>query len=200
MEALGGPENLEDRQLQDVEIAITESDNEAAARLNATLKSMYGGPSTTAEILTDVLRRAGDTTTVIQPGKDPNTTYGLTPWRAQDQVVFMAQLARGCLFDDASTDHLLTTMGRVIDEQRWGLGSVGGQAFKGGWGAKTGETAFEVRQVGLLRAENGNPYVVAITAWPSQESLEAGQELVSEVAQWVTGKVVEAPQPEPCVA
>ena len=108
----------------------------------------------------------------------------------------MSELARGCLLDRDSTDYLMAALGGVTEEQSWGLGSLGATAFKGGWWAKSGESAFEVRQVGLMTASDGNLYVIAITAWPREESLEAGQILVEEVAAWI----VSAPEPAPCGA
>ena len=195
---VGGPEALTDQQRFAIELAITESDNDAAAELNAELKSRHSGPTSTAQVLTEMLRDVGDPTTTIEPGREANSNYGLSVWEVQAQAAFMSALARGCVLDDDSTDYLLTTMGRVIDEQAWGLGAIGADAFKGGWGAKTGETAFEVRQVGVVRAANGNPYVLAIAAWPQEESYLAGQVLVEEVARWVAGKVVAAPQASGC--
>lgn len=101
-------------------------------------------------MLTGLLRQSGDRSTTIQPGKEAESNYGLSQWAPSGQALFMSELARGCLLDRDSTDYLMAALGGVIEEQRWGLGSVGSTAFKGGWGAKSGEIAFEVRQVGLI--------------------------------------------------
>ena len=45
-------------------------------------------------------------------------------------------------------------MGRIVPEQRWGLGRVPGIRFKGGWGpSERPEGGYEVIQVGIAGAE-----------------------------------------------
>ena len=45
-------------------------------------------------------------------------------------------------------------MGRIVPEQRWGLGRVPGIRFKGGWGpSERPEGGYEVIQVGIAGAQ-----------------------------------------------
>lgn len=193
-----GPEGIPTSLSYSVERALTASDNESAAEVNAWLKSRYGGPERTAERLTEVLREAGDKRTTIRAGQEENSNYGLSQWDVQSQARFFSELSRGCVLDPRSTGFLLGVLGQVVQEQSWGLGGVGATSFKGGWGAKSGESAFQVRQVGLVRAPDGNEYVLAISVWPSAETYEDGQVLVAEVANWAVANIESAPEAVDC--
>jgi hypothetical protein len=128
----------------DLEAAITRSDNEAALRLWSRLDD---GP---AEVEA-VLRRAGDTETTLEREPDPRgwSSFGRTVWSLSAAATFYRALARGELLPPAETDHILDAMGRVVPEQRWGLGQLAGIRFKGGWGPRE-DGGYEVIQVGVL--------------------------------------------------
>jgi hypothetical protein len=152
-----------------VEAAITRSDNEAALLL---WRRLDDGP---AEVEA-VLRRAGDDRTTLERDPDPRgySSFGRTMWSLPGALAFYASLARGELLPEADTERVLNAMGRVVPEQRWGLGQVPGIRFKGGWGpSEEPGGGYEVVQVGIA-----GPTVVAIAA--RAEDFEAAKQLASK--------------------
>lgn len=123
-----------------IDAALRDSDNEAAVALWNGL-----GTSTQARAQVDaVLAAAGDTTTRIGQNEALGaTTYGYTTWRLADQAVFAAGIA--CQPQAAP---VVTAMTEVAEEQRWGLGTLPGAAFKGGWGPYG--AGYTSRQFGLV--------------------------------------------------
>jgi outer membrane murein-binding lipoprotein Lpp len=180
----GGPDAVDGGTLAEVERALTASDNAAAASLFARLQRTHGGLEGAAAAVADVLREAGDDTTVVSTqGRDGFSPYGQTDWSLTNQHRFMAALAGGCLSDPASTDFVLEQLSRVIQEQRWGLGASGRQAwFKGGWGPGI-DGRYLVRQVGMLELDDARRLVVALAAQPG--SFAAGQAALTEIAAWL---------------
>lgn len=131
---------------QDIESALTVSDNEAAERLWTSLGT---GPDA-ARSVEQELRRAGDHNTrvpgeVTSPG---HSVPGQTVWRLSDQTAFTASLP--CR---SGSSTVTAAMGRVSAEQRWGLGRVEGARIKGGWGDTP--DGYVVRQLGLLPGSEG---------------------------------------------
>ncbi|MBI4898306.1 MAG: hypothetical protein HY827_08045 [Actinobacteria bacterium] len=158
--------------------AITASDNAAAASLWSSL----GGGSTAGSKIEKVLADAGNTSTSVQTQKVRSdfSPYGQTEWSVSDQQVFAAALP--CL---RGSDPVITLMGQVVSDQRWGLGQVGSnQRFKGGWGPDTGG-AYDVRQFGLIDLPSGGTLAVAIAAHPPDGSFETGKSMLNQLAQWV---------------
>jgi hypothetical protein len=152
-----------------IEAAITRSDNEAALLL---WQGLYDGP---AEVEA-VLRRAGDDRTTLEREPDPrgHSSFGRTVWLLRSALTFYAALARGELVPAADTERVLDAMGRIVPEQRWGLGRVPGIRFKGGWGpSEQPEGGYEVIQVGIAGAR-----VIAVAA--RAEDFEAAERLASE--------------------
>lgn len=152
-----------------IEAAITRSDNDAALRL---WQALDDGP---AEVVA-VLRRAGDTTTTIGPEPDPRgwSPFGRTVWSLEAAATFYRALARGELLDGSDTKRVLDAMGRIIPEQRWGLGALPGVRFKGGWGPSEDPGAgYEVIQVGIV-----GDAVIALAA--IARDFEAAKELASK--------------------
>ncbi len=193
-----GPDGLNSEQRDLIERALSSSDNEAAAALHRELEARHGGLQGAADAMTALLRRAGDSSTEVSTiGRDTYSTYGQTLWSAAEQARFMAALMRGCVLPDSSTQFLRDQMGNVVSDQRWGLGDAGSPAFKGGWGPDP-DGQYLVRQLGVLRAADGNDYAVAITARPDDGSFQGGQQLLTEVAQWLNQQVVTAPAPASC--
>ncbi len=128
------------------EAAITYSDNAAAG----TLWSSLG--SDAAQAVQQVLDEADD---VMPGGPWPHTTvendaFGATEWSLVDQVRFASQLP--CLPQTATVTEL---MSHITDEQRWGLGTLDGAIFKGGWGPDDDTGIYLVRQFGLVPARDG---------------------------------------------
>src|SRR5688572_7673564 len=112
-----------------IEAAITRSDNDAARRLWAALDD---GPGDVEA----VLRQAGDSETTLEREADPRgwSSFGRTVWSLQAAGGFYRALANGELLARSYTDRILDAMGRVVPDQRWGLGTVPGMRFKGGRG------------------------------------------------------------------
>ena len=128
-----------------VEAAITHSDNEAALRLWSLLDD---APAQVEA----VLRRAGDSETVLEREPDPRgwSPFGRTVWTLDAGATFYRALARGELLGAAETERVLGAMGRVVPEQCWGLGRIPGVRFKGGWGpSEEPEGGYEVIQFGI---------------------------------------------------
>ncbi|WP_084342516.1 hypothetical protein [Janibacter corallicola] len=138
---------LGEKAAADVEAAITASDNEAAADLWERLGSgRKASDATEAQ-----LRRGGDTRTevppeVTAPGFSP---FGQSRWRLADQATFTASLP--CL---AGSTTVTSAMSRVLPGQSWGLGTIEGARFKGGWGPTP--EGYVVRQLGIVPGTKGD--------------------------------------------
>jgi Beta-lactamase enzyme family len=127
-----------------IEAAITRSDNDAALRL---WQALDDGPAQVEA----VLRRAGDPDTTLECEPDPRgwSSFGRTVWSLAAAATFYRALARGELLSAVDTGHVLDAMGRVVQDQRWGLGAQPGVRFKAGWGpSERPEGGYEVIQVG----------------------------------------------------
>ena len=154
---------------QAIEAAITRSDNDAALRLWAQLDDG-------CDRVEAVLRRAGDADTVLEREPDPRgwSPFGRTVWTLEAGATFYRALARGELLDAPDTERVLDAMGRVIPEQRWGLGQVPGIRFKGGWGpSEEPDGGYEVIQFGI-----SGDSVLALSAVAAD--FESAQELASK--------------------
>jgi hypothetical protein len=153
-----------------IDAAITRSDNDAALRLWDALDD--GAAEVEA-----VLRAAGDHDTTLEREPDPrgHSSFGRTVWSLSAAVRFYGALARGDLLPREDTRRVLDAMGRIVPEQRWGLGAVDPpMPFKGGWGpSESPEGGYEVIQVGIA-----GPTVVAIAA--RAEDSEAAKRLASK--------------------
>ncbi len=152
-----------------IEAAIMRSDNDAARLL---WEKLDDGP---AEVEA-VLRQAGDARTTLEREPDPRgySSFGRTVWSLPGAMAFYAALARGELLPEADTERVLDAMGRIVPEQRWGLGRVPGIRFKGGWGPREeAQGGYEVIQVGIA-----GPSVLAIAA--RAEDFEAAKRLASK--------------------
>ena len=152
-----------------IEAAITRSDNDAARLL---FDSLGDG----AAEVEAVLRRAGDDQTTFERERDPRgyTSFGRTVWSLPAALTFYAALARGDLLPEPDTERVLDAMGRIVPEQRWGLGALPGIRFKGGWGPSEGpDGGYEVIQVGIAGST-----VIAIAA--RAEDFEAAKRLASK--------------------
>jgi Beta-lactamase enzyme family len=151
-----------------IEAAITRSDNDAAL-------SLWNRLSDPAAAVEAVLRRAGDAETVLERRPDVRgwSSFGRTVWSLEAAGTFYRALARGELLDAADTERILDAMGRVVPEQRWGLGRLPGVRFKGGWGpSEEPDGGYEVIQVGIVEGS-----VIALAAVAAD--FEAAQELAS---------------------
>ena len=155
--------------------AITESNNAAAESIWVSL----GDPITAAHKVDDVLRQSGDPTTVQSQKVRPEfSAFGQTDWPLTEQVRFTS----AAVCDNANAP-IFALMGGVQADQRWGLGTVPGSLFKGGWGpSPTG--SYLVRQMGVLATPNGM-IAVALAAQPASGKFEDGTAALTEIAAWL---------------
>jgi hypothetical protein len=158
--------------------AITASDNAAAEALWSSL----GSPNAAGAAVQQVLAEAGDNKTrietrVVRPGF---TSFGQTYWSLAAQERFIAGLP--CLADSAP---VLALMQQIESDERWGLGTLGGQtAFKGGWGPDL-EGRYLVRQMGILTLPNGHAVAASIATIPVDGSFATGTANLSRIAEWL---------------
>jgi hypothetical protein len=164
-------------------VAITESDNAAAESIWAGL----GNPASAATKVDAVLRQAGDPTTVQSKRIRPEfSAFGQTEWPLTDQVRFIS--AAVC---DKANAPVFALMGQVSSEQSWGIGTLPGSRFKGGWGpSPTG--SYVVRQVGVLNVPTGM-IAVALAAQPASGKFDDGVAALTEMAHWLMSHVSELP-------
>jgi hypothetical protein len=156
--------------------AITESDNAAAESIWAGL----GDPATAAHKVDAVLRETGDPTTVQSQKVRPEfSAFGQTEWPLTDQVRFIS-----VAFCDKANAPVFALMGQVQHDQSWGIGTVSGSRFKGGWGpSPTG--GYLVRQVGVLNSPAG-AIAVALAAQPASGQFDDGVAALTQMASWLT--------------
>jgi hypothetical protein len=155
--------------------AITESDNAAAETIWAGL----GDPIIAAHKVEAVLRETGDPTTVEFRKLRPEfTAFGQTDWSLADQAKFVSSAV--C---DARNAPIFALMGEVVPDQSWGIGTLPGSRFKGGWGpSPTGN--YLVRQIGILSAPAGT-VAVAVAVEPASGSFPDGIKELTDVANWL---------------
>jgi hypothetical protein len=163
--------------------AITESDNAAAESIWQGL----GDPVTAAHKVEAVLREAGDFTTVQSQKVRPEfTAFGQTDWSLTDQARFLAFAV--C---DTQNEPIFVLMGQVEPDQRWGIGTIAGTRFKGGWGPST-SGSYLVRQIGLLSGPKGTT-AVAIAAQPASGSFADGTRDLTAISDWLTAHMTSLP-------
>ena len=156
-----------------VNAAITVSDNAAAEAMWASL----GGPYAAAAATDAVLRDGGDPVTRTNPERirPEFTAFGQTQWALADQAAFGANLT--CIDGGGP---VVEAMGDIAADQRYGLGTIPGARFKGGWGPDASGT-YLVRQFGTI-AVDGGEVGVAIAARPADGTYESGQAMLTEIA------------------
>jgi hypothetical protein len=161
--------------------AITASDNAAAEQLWSAL----GAPGQAGALVEAQLRAAGDASTTVQTQRVRAgfTAFGQTEWALADQVRFTAGLS--CT---AAGRAVLALMGRVVADQRWGLGAGGVPArFKGGWGPGAG-SGYLVRQMGVLTVK-GHPVAVVIANLPRDGAFGTGTRNLTTITRWLVAHV-----------
>ena len=156
--------------------AITASDNGAAQSMWDEL----GAHQSAADKVQSILAEAGEPAPLVpsevtRPGF---SAFGQTRWPLSDQVRFLASAA--CDPRDAP---VLELMGEVVPGQRWGLGTIDGSRFKGGWGPGT-DGLYLVRQFGILGSPRGQ-VVVALAAVPDSGGFGDGTAVLNRMAAWL---------------
>ncbi|MGW4536217.1 hypothetical protein ACWEOI_35195 [Nocardia sp. NPDC004340] len=153
--------------------AIEYSDNSAAD----TLWQALGSPDVAAQTVQDVLREGGDTDTTVPATRTRSdySAFGQADWSLANQVKFAAKLP--CL---PESDAVTSLMSKVSSGQRWGLGTLDGAEFKGGWGPDTSGN-YLVRQLGLIPTAGGQ-IAIAIATQPNSGSFDDGTVMLTKVA------------------
>lgn len=126
-----------------LEASLSWSDNEAAEALWNSLGDWSG----TGEGVDEVLRDGGDDNTTfhrddVEYGE--SVPFGVTEWTLVDQATFGANLP--CI---DGGEEISQIMGHVVAEQRYGLGTIDGARFKGGWSPDDDGNYF-VREFGII--------------------------------------------------
>ena len=158
--------------------AITISSNSEAHAM----WEMLGGYEKSAAAVTEVLRAGGDNNTVVNY-EDNN--FGLTPWANSDAAIFADHLP--CM-DDALNVYSL--MGAVHESHRWGLGTIKGVHFKGGWGPV--DTGYIVRQMAVIPAGDGQFFGISIMV-ESKSGQIRGQDDLTTIANWLKKYISQIP-------
>jgi hypothetical protein len=155
--------------------AITQSDNAAAD----VLWQGMGDPEIAAGKVDAVLQEFGDPTKVQSQRIRPEfSAFGQTIWSLTDQTRFLA--AAAC---DSRNEPILNLMDEIAGDQQWGLGSIAGTRFKGGWGPSEAG-AYLVRQIGVLPVDAGQ-VVVAIAVQPQSGAFGDGTAELTQIADWL---------------
>ncbi|WP_253861547.1 serine hydrolase [Mycobacterium asiaticum] len=163
--------------------AITESDNAAAEALWQQL----GDPSTAAQKVQQILQETGDPTIVESRKVRPEfTAFGQTIWSLVNQTRFIASA-----FCNKQNEPIFALMGQIAPQQSWGIGTLTGAQFKGGWGPSP-SGRYLVRQLGILNAPSGK-LAVAIAAEPASGSFEDGRRALDEAAAWLSMHLAQLP-------
>lgn len=138
--------------------AITASDNAAAQQLWDEL----GGGEPAAQATNAVLREGGDTITMTQPLviREGFTAFGQTHWELIDQARFATGLSHM-----PGAEEVVSAMGNIAPDQRYGLGSIEGAIFKGGWGPEL-DGRYLVRQFGTIPTADGVTGVAIMAIGP----------------------------------
>lgn len=156
--------------------AITASDNSAA---EAVWRSL-GAPSEAGAAATQVLREGGDGETQVQSAvtRPGFSAFGQTRWSLPNQATFGANVQ--CI---AGASAVTDLMGQITAGQNYGLGTITGAHYKGGWGPDQ-SGAYLTRQFGFIPGEKPGTFVgVAIAAKPADGSYETGQAMLTELAK-----------------
>jgi hypothetical protein len=163
--------------------AITQSDNAAADTIWAGL----GDPVTAAHKVDAVLAEAGDSTQVQSRKLQPQfSAYGQTDWALTAQLRFLS--AATC---DRRNAPVLDLMGKIEKSQRWGLGTIAGTRFKGGWGPSP-SLRYLVRQMGVITTPRGSS-VIAMAAEPDSGLFNDGVLALNQIAAWLSDHIVMLP-------
>ena len=165
--------------------AIQNSDNAAAE----TLWSSLGTPEQAAEATGAVIAEGGSTarveSQVVRPGF---SSFGQSDWSLSEQANFASHLR--CI---QGAEPVVAAMGNISNGGGYGLGTIPGAIFKGGWGpAASG--GYGLRQFGLIPKSDGKGYVaVAIAVESPDGSYESGQGELTAAADFLHSKVDSLP-------
>lgn len=167
-----------------VTMAIQQSDNAAAEQLWASL----GSPEQAGQAVNTLLSEVGDSTQVNTAVTRPGfSSFGQTQWSMRAQAEFASQLQ--CI---RGAERIVDSMGNIGAGGDYGLGTIPGAIFKGGWGPDT-SGAYGVRQFGLIPKVDGGYAAVAIAAQASDGSYASAQEVLTRMAKGLQERVEQLP-------
>lgn len=170
--------------------AIQHSDNAVAE----TLWGSLGSPEQAAEATSAVIREGSSSarveSQVVRPGF---SSFGQSDWSLSAQADFASHLR--CI---RGSEPVVSAMGNIGNGGGYGLGTIPGAIFKGGWGPNAAG-AYGLRQFGLIpKSEgtgSGSGYVaVAIAVESPDGSYEAGQAELTAAAEFLRSKVDSLPE------
>ena len=171
----------------DIEPAITRSDNDAALRLWSSL----GQPQEAAAAVDEVLRTYGSagTRTESEGVRPPFTPFGQTQWSLVDQARFAAAVA--CAPGASAAGEVRAVMGRVVEDQRWGIGRVETAYLKSGWGPDD-SGAYVLRQLGD-GVVDGRWQALALSGRAADGSYPQGAADLSALVEWWARTAADGP-------
>lgn len=146
---------------------IEESDNLSAEMAWVS----FGNENNAVESVNEVLKEGGDSHTHFEPWVAP----GDVEWALEDQAVFGANLP--CV---KGAESVLDKMSHIVDYQSYGLSTLDGARFKGGWGPDA-EGGYLIRQFGVVPVDGGE-IGVAIAARPGDTTDETGREMLTDIS------------------
>ena len=170
----------------DARAAITVSDNPAAEALWA----RFAGPGAAAEAVEQQIGGAGAPVPAVPTAstRDGFSIFGQTVWPLADQ----ARYAAATVCPDHS-DAVTQMMGEISDDQSWGLGTVPGARFKGGWGPEP-DGGYLARQFGVVDTEVG-PVAVALAAIGDGGDFATATAITGRATDWLTDHPALLPGP-----
>lgn len=161
-----------------ISAAITRSDNDAALALWTAL-----GPAEEAARAVDTVLEAygsPEARTEWADVRPPFSSFGQTRWPTESQARFARGLA--CVPGASAAGRVRAEMGRVVADQRWGIGTLEAAHLKGGWGPDAGG-AYVLRQLGDAEVA-GQRYALALTARSGTGGHAQATEDATDLVRW----------------
>ncbi|WP_295806539.1 S-adenosylmethionine synthetase [uncultured Corynebacterium sp.] len=160
-----------------VDLAIKESDNDAAYALWSHVQWNEGDASSA---LKDLLDDYGSTGELEEP-------FGYSRWLLKDQAVFGSHLP--CI---PEAEYVYDAMDEIVEWQDNGLDKLPNTRAKGGWGLSEEDNGYTHRQVGVRDAGSDGSIGLAIEATMPGESAEMAIPALNVLAAGVDRSVTEA--------
>lgn len=172
-----------------IEAAVSRSDEAAAKALMSQLEQTNGGTAGAMAALGEAVQSEG-VSGVASAGGNGSGTPGADQmlWPLDSQVRYMAALAGGCLATGASRRFLLASMGPAEGRETFGIGSAGTSArwISGSGEGLNGRTI--VRQLGTIES-GGQTVVVAMVAAPEDGEVDTGKEMLDELVDRLSDRL-----------
>lgn len=154
--------------------AITQSSNEAAAQLWASLGDPSRAATLTEQVISEGKSSATVQTKVVRPGF---SSFGQSDWSVPEQATFASNLR--CI---QGSEPVTKYMGQIASGGGYGLGIIPGALFKGGWGPDESGN-YGARQFGLVPNGAGKFVAVALAATSPDGTMEGAQARLTEAVK-----------------